>query len=273
MAVETGRLHDVTRSARQAASRLRHRTATVLAPAVHAGLCLVATDVSEIVTAGRLLVVSPHPDDETLACGALLAASASRGLKPVIVCVTDGRYGLGDLDPEECARLRRSELAASAESLGIAPDHVIMLRYEDSTVRDHVDELAEDLSDLARELRPEVLVAPSPFDIHADHCAVADATRRVAQTLPVRHLEYVVWGWQHPVSWMATVHRRHGLGRPVKVRAGPAYERKLAALACYRSQVGLEGPLGTRFLRSFTRRHELFFETRGRPSRGRRPAG
>ncbi len=259
----TGGLLNLTRPTLHAVSRLRHRAAEIVAPFLHAGLRLIATDVSDVVEAGRLLVVSPHPDDETLACGALLAASAARDLKPVIVCVTDGRYGPNAVDPEGYAAIRSSELAASAEMLGVAPSDVLMLGYEDSKVTDHVDELIDDLTELLRQHRPQVLAAPSPFDIHADHVAVAEATRRAAQALPIRHLEYVVWGWQHPLSWIASVHRQRGLGRPVKVRTRGLNDKKLEALACYRSQVESEGPLGAKFLHFFTRSNELFFEPSG----------
>jgi LmbE family N-acetylglucosaminyl deacetylase len=247
--------------------RLRRRAAAAVAPAVHHGLLLLARDASQVVAAGKLLVVAPHPDDETIACGALLAASAARGLRPVVVCVTDGRYGLEGADPDRCAEIRRSELAASAEILGIAPGDVVMLGYEDSTVSAHVDQLTEDLCKLVREIEPRVLATSSLCDLHADHAAVAQAARRACRGSGIRLLEYVVWGWQHPFSWMARPGCLRRLGRPVKVSASSKNATKLEALACYRSQAEPGGPLGPGFSSFFLQPHELFFEPAETPRR------
>lgn len=255
------------RAVLEAVGRLRHRAAASVAPAVHAGVRLLARDASQVVGAGKLLVVAPHPDDETIACGALLAASAARGLEPVVVCVTDGRYGLAGIEPDRCAEIRRSELAASAEILGIAPGDVIMLGYEDSTVAAHVDELTEDLRRLVRQHEPRVLATSSLCDLHADHAAVATAARRACRGSEIRLLEYVVWGWQHPVSWMMRLGGRRRLGRAVKVNASSTNATKLEALACYRSQVEPEGPLGPGFSSFFVQPHEVFFEPAETPRR------
>jgi GlcNAc-PI de-N-acetylase len=44
----------------------------------------------------RLVVVSPHPDDETLGVGGLIADSANRGVPIVILSVTDGEAASTD---------------------------------------------------------------------------------------------------------------------------------------------------------------------------------
>ncbi|WP_338337804.1 PIG-L family deacetylase, partial [Xanthomonas citri] len=41
-------------------------------------------------TATRVVVVSPHPDDEVLGCGGLLAMAIASGRQALIVSVTDG---------------------------------------------------------------------------------------------------------------------------------------------------------------------------------------
>lgn len=44
-----------------------------------------------VLTAARsLLVISPHPDDETLACSGPLIEAEDRGMPAVVVCLTDG---------------------------------------------------------------------------------------------------------------------------------------------------------------------------------------
>lgn len=56
----------------------------------------------------RLVVVAPHPDDEVLACGALVAVHAARGGEVVFVAVTDGEASHAGLSRRAAASWRRS---------------------------------------------------------------------------------------------------------------------------------------------------------------------
>ncbi len=81
-----------------------------------------------------LLCVHPHPDDEAIACGGLLARSAVAGVRTVVVTCTGGEEGenLGgiDLGGRALADVRRDELAAAVRILGVAAHH--QLGYRDS---------------------------------------------------------------------------------------------------------------------------------------------
>jgi LmbE family N-acetylglucosaminyl deacetylase len=41
-------------------------------------------------TSSRLLIVAPHPDDESLACGVLLQNAVEAGAAILVIYVTDG---------------------------------------------------------------------------------------------------------------------------------------------------------------------------------------
>src|SRR5580692_8282234 len=67
--------------------------------------------------AGPLVVVAPHPDDETLGAGGLIHTWAARhGLPVVIVSVTDGEAACPEIP--NLAAVRRSELEAARRELG-----------------------------------------------------------------------------------------------------------------------------------------------------------
>jgi LmbE family N-acetylglucosaminyl deacetylase len=75
-----------------------------------------------------LLAVFAHPDDESIACGGLLALCAAEGVRTSILCLTRG--GLGQLDDPARVRMgevRAGELDAAARVLGV--DEVILLDY------------------------------------------------------------------------------------------------------------------------------------------------
>lgn len=71
---------------------------------------------------GRVLAVTPHPDDE-LFCAGLLASAAAAGAEVRLVCATRGERGWlnGRRAPAgETAAVRTPELGASCAALGIA---------------------------------------------------------------------------------------------------------------------------------------------------------
>jgi LmbE family N-acetylglucosaminyl deacetylase len=45
----------------------------------------------DVITNGNVvMVLAPHPDDETLGCGGLITELTAKGRPPVVVVVTDG---------------------------------------------------------------------------------------------------------------------------------------------------------------------------------------
>ena len=71
-----------------------------------------------------LLVLAPHPDDESLGCGAVLAqvfAQRGSGRKAHIICLTDGAASHPQslaVPADRLAAIRQTELVAAVEQLG-----------------------------------------------------------------------------------------------------------------------------------------------------------
>jgi LmbE family N-acetylglucosaminyl deacetylase len=90
-----------------------------------------------------ILFLSPHPDDESLAAGGLLAAQRERGVEITLVAVTDGEnayidnMGLGDL--------RSHEQTLAAARLGLANENILRLHIVDSDVKSEQNALVERL--------------------------------------------------------------------------------------------------------------------------------
>lgn len=125
--------------------------------------------------AGRsLLAVFAHPDDESIACGGLLALCADRGARVELVCATHGENHGGQRD-EVWYEQRAHELAAAARILGIA--EVVLLDYRDGFLPWATD-LSDRLEDEIRRRRPDVVVTFGKDGLywHPDHIAICDAT-------------------------------------------------------------------------------------------------
>jgi LmbE family N-acetylglucosaminyl deacetylase len=121
----------------------------------------------DLTLARKVLVFSPHPDDETLGCGGTLARLAQ--LCPVkVVLVTDGS-GAGGL-PAGAGAVRQLEFARALAVLGI--NDSIQLRQPDGFF-DGSAELAKVVEKLLEDYRPDWVFLPSPLDYHRDHVRIA----------------------------------------------------------------------------------------------------
>jgi LmbE family N-acetylglucosaminyl deacetylase len=93
-----------------------------------------------------LLVVAPHPDDETLCCAGAIQQARAAGARVAIVWITSGdafefdahvvehRWFTGTQGLLELARLRMQESARAAELLGVAPAERFFLGYPDGGI-------------------------------------------------------------------------------------------------------------------------------------------
>jgi len=165
--------------------------------------------------AGRVLFVAPHPDDESLAAGALLQRVRALGGRVRVLFVTDGDANVWpqrlverrwQIDPATQARWgarRRVEASRALTHLGVDPSDAIFLGAPDLGLTDRVGPAGEPLLErLAREVRawsPSLLVAPSVRDLHPDHSALAVLLRLALRRLgppgrPQHELAYVVHG-------------------------------------------------------------------------------
>src|SRR4051812_36313606 len=74
---------------------------------------------------GRMLVIAPHPDDETLGAGGLIAAHRLRGCSVQVIAVTDGEASYSDW-PDLGAVRAEEQMAALAE-MGVEKESIIRL--------------------------------------------------------------------------------------------------------------------------------------------------
>jgi LmbE family N-acetylglucosaminyl deacetylase len=139
-----------------------------------------ARDATAELVPGSALVVSPHPDDETIACGLLLAAKASRGIPVSVVLATDGGLGwFGDgpaPTPARLAAVRSAEWHAALDAMGVPTDARHELRHPDGGLADHEAAAASELAGIVTAVAPDQVYLPAPDDLHADHRALARAT-------------------------------------------------------------------------------------------------
>jgi len=220
---------------------------------------------SDLTSADRILIVAPHPDDESLAAGGLIQRAVAAGARVRVLFASNGdqnpwpqrvwerRLRIGSEDGWRWGKLRRGEALRALAVLGVPEAEARFLEFPDqgftSALLRGQQPLLEAIACQLREFVPTWLVAPSPGDRHPDHSAlavmVALAVRRSDLTPEVLH--YVI---HQP---------RQASGLPGEALALSAREQevKREAILTHRSQMLLSR---RRFLR-FAGPQETFFRS------------
>lgn len=159
----------------------------------------------DLAAAGGLVVVAPHPDDESLGCGGLIAQACRMGRDVRIVVVSDGcgsHPGSRLHPPKRLRALREAETLSAARALGLAPEHVRFLRLPDAHVPREgrlAREAALAVARAARDCAAGAVFVTWRHDPHCDHEAAAAIVALARPDLAgARVYAYTVWGGALP---------------------------------------------------------------------------
>ena len=217
-----------------------------------------------------LVVVAPHPDDESLGCGGLIATACERGVPVRIVLVSDGAGSHPNSPshpPERLRALRERELAESVAILGLPESAITCLRLPDRYVPvagPEFERAVDAVRAAALAIAAGSIFVSWRHDPHGDHkAAAAIAESAVTGLENVRLYAYPVWGWTLPDDLPLDEPAPRG-GR---LDIGSQLDRKRRAIAAHRSQTTdlIDDDPGAfrlkpEVLQHFDQPHELFLE-------------
>jgi LmbE family N-acetylglucosaminyl deacetylase len=221
----------------------------------------------------RLMVIAPHPDDESLACSVLLQQAVRAGAAIRVIYATDGddnpwpqrvlerKWRLHATDRKRWGRLRRTEALAALRALGVNASAACFLGLPDQKLtallmcdcRSTLDRFAEIIADWA----PTDLLVPSISDTHPDHSALAVMIRLVLSEF---FCDSATAGRMS--AWSFAVHGRSPafFDRAQTVQQSEVETAtKLQAIRCHKTQLKLSRK---RFL-GYAARPERFVKLRG----------
>ena len=210
------------------------------AGALHAAWsALPVADIAAIAGHGRTIILAPHPDDEFLGCGGMIAELCRVDRPPLVVVLTDGtgsHPGSGEVPPDALRRLREQETADAVRHLGLRDaDDLVFLRLRDSAAPHAGPEFDAAVSAIAAHSDGcETICATWGGDPHCDHEAADRMAQAVAARTGMRRLAYPVWGWALPDD--AAVPGGEVAGWRLDI--GASLPAKRAAIAAHRSQHG-----------------------------------
>ena len=210
----------------------------------------------------KVLVYSPHPDDESIAAGGYIAESAERGASVKIVLVTDGnKHGLRDK--------RYVEFKKATGILGISEQDLTFLNYPDGSLNKvDQEQLLSDLKKQIDDFKPDIVVYPNPSDKHPDHALVGKDTKRILEN------DALITGYQYLVHYpnfpQPRMYKKDLYLLPAQnavrfdkewkrlILSSDAEDKKEQAIYSYKTQIRV--PVLRSLMLSSIRKNELFSE-------------
>ena len=125
-----------------------------------------AADVTSQTQARSCLVLAPHPDDETLGCGATIMRKLAAGARVSVVIATDGRLSPrpGGLSADRWVALREEETRRACAILGLPCENITFLHFEDRRLADHRGLVRDRLFEIFDTMNPEEIFVSSIID-------------------------------------------------------------------------------------------------------------
>lgn len=154
----------------------------------------------------HVLVVFPHPDDETFGCGGTIAQFTKAGVPVTYVCATLGQMGRNMGKPffatrESLPHVRETELDQACRALGI--QRLIKLGLRDKTIEfEEAEALTDRVEKIIREARPSLVLTHYPgFAVHPDHNALGKITiRAISRIAPEERPKVWAHAFAHNVQ-------------------------------------------------------------------------
>lgn len=138
----------------------------------------------------KLLIFSPHPDDDCLGCGGTIAKNIQVGNDVSIVYMTLGEAGSPKFGMDELGEIRRQEAIAAGNILGVRD--LIFLEHPDGCIKNNLTHRKE-IKKLFFEIRPDKIFLPHTGDTHKDHIGTTNLVTDALLGLPTDYLFYEIW--------------------------------------------------------------------------------
>lgn len=183
----------------------------------------------------HVLVVFPHPDDESFGSGGTIAHYSEAGIPVTYACLTLGEMGRNMGKPpfatrESIPELRKQELKNACKILGI--NDLRLLGYRDKTIEfEEEKKVIAKVKAIIDELKPSLIITHYPgHGVHPDHDATGYVTVEAVRQMPKE---------ERPTVYCIAIskNREKVLGNPDVVNdVTKTMNKKVEAIRAHRSQ-------------------------------------
>lgn len=212
----------------------------------------------------NILIIAPHPDDETFGCAGLIALKVKQNVKVSVVFLTNGEKSLQNVSTEEIMLHRQNSARAAAEMLGVRDIYFMNLadgaipHPEAPSFTQAVDKIA----DLIETIAPSEVFCTHIAEGWSDHTAAAELTIAALKKLDRSISLYMYWVWvwfSVPLKGI----RALDFSQTYYLDVLDVMQQKKSAIHCYLNALHVSGVpycgrLPKMFLKAFEWPYEVF---------------
>lgn len=214
----------------------------------------------------RVLIISPHPDDEVFGCAGLMQSLVQAGKLVEVIIMSKGEAVHRHCCPNEEDSIvqARAKLTDAANGvLGIAPERIHHLDFPDGDFASAIDNdtLIRALENLVGAIAPTEVFIPHPYENSPDHVAATQIVEGVLRQFPVKTFYYCVWTWYHmPIYKILKLKYKNA--RLLRVENREAKNKAIDIYIDNSAPCGASysGNLPKPFIYAFRWKYELFFK-------------
>lgn len=163
---------------------------------------------SEVYENKRIIVFSPHSDDETLGCGGTIVKKLDEGYEVFVVVMTDGQhshdhaFGIIDPSPATIKKIRKEEFKEAMKTLGVKEANIVLLDFEDGKLTKNFTEAEENIKSILSKILPAGVYVTCRDDGKEDHeCAFEIVSAGLKQVgISATIYEYPIWSRKRDVT-------------------------------------------------------------------------
>jgi LmbE family N-acetylglucosaminyl deacetylase len=227
--------------------------------------CVLQTTLFRI-NSNSILVIAPHPDDESFGCSGLIAQKTRNGAEVYILFLTNGEKSLSTISKSELKQVRQANAIAAAQILGINESHLLWLNLPDGAIPrkkcDDFEPTAQAIANLIHTYHIDEVFTTHYLDGWSDHIAAYELSLAALSysQRPITLYLYWVWAWYYvgftqifTLSW----------NQMRLLPLGSSMTTKQQALKCYYDSITPDGDpymgnLPKMFLKAFDWPYEVF---------------
>jgi LmbE family N-acetylglucosaminyl deacetylase len=220
----------------------------------------------------RVLIVAPHPDDETLGCGGAISLLCRQGYDVNVLIISDGTGSHPNSQKYPAPILqsiRSQETCTALAILGVDRSAITFLNLKDGAIPDvtspkfHAAKVR--CRNYLQATLPDTIFVPWRLDPHPDHRATWQLIQAAILNLEIipQVIEYPIWDWDILQQTKADLSQITGWRLDIQ----SVLVQKTQAIESYQSQLGQlidDDPhgfcLSAEMLANFTRPWEVYFE-------------
>jgi len=158
---------------------------------------------------GKVVIVAPHPDDESLGCGGLIAHLTAQNASVRVIFLTNGEASHPNSRKflaKDLGNLRKLEAINACTLLGLAQDDLTFLNAGDGKLAGKLannDSLVKELNHIFEQQEPDTIFVPWRRDHHIDHVTAYKLVLKATKNLKITIAEYPIWLWKKgkPMDW------------------------------------------------------------------------